>query len=164
MYQTRDATINDIPLIRELAGKIWKPTYQSILSPEQIAYMLEMMYSPASLEKQITVLGHRFMILLDDDKPVGFASWNETAAAGVFKLQKIYLDQACQGKGVGKFLLQQVAGQVKSKGAQVLELDVNRFNKAKLFYGKQGFIVYKEKNTDIGNGYLMEDYVMRKPL
>jgi GNAT superfamily N-acetyltransferase len=164
MYLTRDATINDIPLIRELAVKIWKPTYQSILSPEQIAYMLEMMYSPASLEKQITVLRHQFMILLDDGTPVGFASWSITDAAGVFKLQKIYLDPSYQGKGVGKFLLLQVAGQVKSKGAHVLELDVNRFNKAKLFYEKQGFIVYKEKDTDIGNGYLMEDYVMRKPL
>ena len=164
MYQIKAATVNDIPLIQELTDKIWRPTYQLILTAEQIEYMLEMMYSTSSLEKQITTLQHQFIILLDEDKPIGFASWSTTDAPGIFKLQKIYLDLDYQGKGVGKYLLQQVAEQVKARGAHTLELDVNRFNKAKLFYEKQGFSVYKEKNTGIGNGYLMEDFVMRKPL
>ncbi|TWF38994.1 N-acetylglutamate synthase-like GNAT family acetyltransferase [Chitinophaga polysaccharea] len=164
MYQITSATVNDIPVIQDLTNRIWRPTYQSILSPEQIEYMLEMMYSTAALEKQINALQHQFIILLDDNYPIGFASYSATDTPGIFKLHKIYLDLNYQGKGVGKMLLSTVADQVKARGASILELDVNRFNKAKIFYEKQGFSVYKEKNTDIGKGYLMEDYVMRKPL
>ncbi|NLR57167.1 GNAT family N-acetyltransferase [Chitinophaga polysaccharea] len=164
MYQITSATVNDIPVIQDLTNRIWRPTYQSILSPEQIEYMLEMMYSTAALEKQINALQHQFIILRDDNNPIGFASYSATDMPDIFKLQKIYLDLNYQGKGVGKMLLSAVADQVKARGASILELDVNRFNKAKYFYEKQGFSVYKEKNTDIGRGYLMEDYVMRKPL
>ncbi|NLR79895.1 GNAT family N-acetyltransferase [Chitinophaga eiseniae] len=164
MYQITSATVNDIPVIQDLTNRIWRPTYQAILSPEQIEYMLEMMYSTAALEKQINALQHQFIILQDDNYPIGFASYSATDTPGIFKLHKIYLDLNYQGKGVGKMLLSTVADQVKARGANILELDVNRFNKAKRFYEKQGFSVYKEKNTDIGKGYLMEDYVMRKPL
>jgi len=164
MYQIKAATVNDIPVIQDLTEKIWRPTYQSILTPEQIEYMLEMMYSSASLNKQITELQHQFLILTDEEKPIGFAAYSTTDTPDVYKLQKIYLDLNYQGKGVGKLLLQEVADQVKARGANILELDVNIYNKAKLFYEKQGFSVYKEKNTDIGRGYLMEDFVMRKPL
>ncbi len=61
-------------------------------------------------------------------------------------------------------IINQKIEKVKALNAQILELDVNRDNKARLFYEKQGFVVYKEKDTDIGNGYMMNDYVMRKPL
>jgi GNAT superfamily N-acetyltransferase len=163
-YQIKAATVKDIPVIQELTDKIWRPTYQSILTPDQIEYMLDMMYSSASLEKQITELQHQFIILQDEDKPIGFAAYSTTDTDGIFKLHKIYLDGSYQGKGVGKFLLLEVAARVKERGAHILELDVNRFNKAKQFYEKQGFSVYKEKQTDIGQGYIMDDYVMRKPL
>ncbi|WP_436484340.1 GNAT family N-acetyltransferase [Chitinophaga sp. ARDCPP14] len=164
MYHVKTATVNDIPVIQELTEKIWRPTYQSILTPEQIEYMIDMMYSTSSLNKQITELQHQFLILQDDNSPIGFAAYSTTDTPGIFKLHKIYLDGNYQGKGIGKFLLEHVAGQVKNHGANTLELDVNRFNKAKQFYEKQGFSVYKEKQTDIGNGYIMDDYVMRKPL
>ena len=52
MFEIRNATVTDIPLIRELTYKVWPQTYVNILSAEQIDYMLEMMYSTASLEKQ----------------------------------------------------------------------------------------------------------------
>lgn len=164
MYHIKAATINDIPVIQELTEKIWRPTYQDINTPEQIDYMIEMMYSTSALNKQITELGHRFVILLDDNVPIGFASYSTTDAPGIFKLQKIYLDGSYQGKGVGKLLLQEVVDQVKDRGAHTLELNVNRLNKAKFFYEKQGFSIFQEKKTDIGNGFIMDDYVMRKPL
>ncbi|HWV64384.1 GNAT family N-acetyltransferase, partial [Chitinophaga sp.] len=161
MYYVKAATTNDIPVIQELTEKIWKPTYESILTPEQIDYMIDMMYSTASLNKQITELKHQFLVLLDDNAPIGFAAYSTTDNAGIYKLHKIYLDGSYQGKGVGKFLLQQVANQVKERGAHTLELDVNRFNKAIHFYEKQGFSIFKEKKTDIGSGFIMDDYVMR---
>src|SRR5437868_4693981 len=117
MYHIKAATVDDIPVIQDLTEKIWRPTYEPILTPAQIEYMIGMMYSTTSLTKQITELQHQFLILLDEEKPIGFAAYSTTDTPEVYKLQKIYLDLGYQGKGVGKFLLSQVAERVKASGA-----------------------------------------------
>lgn len=160
----KSATIADIPIIQELTGIIWRPTYQHVLSPAQIDYMLEMMYSTASLTRQIQELQHRFLLVYDGEIPIGFASYATTETPGIHKLHKIYLRRDYQGKGTGKLLLNAVVKAVKEQGATILELDVKRDNPARFFYEKQGFTILKEKDTDIGNGYWMHDYVMQKPL
>lgn len=164
MYQINAATVNDIPVIQALADKIWRPTYQSILTSAQMEYMLDMMYSANALQQQMTEKQHQFLILLDDAQPIGYAAYSTTTTPNVYKLHKIYIDLGYQGKGVGKLLLLEVIDQVKKRGADILELDVNKYNKAKFFYEKQGFSVYTERDTDIGQGYLMEDFVMRKSI
>ncbi|KAA2241988.1 GNAT family N-acetyltransferase [Chitinophaga agrisoli] len=162
--QIKDASVAQIPLIQELTEQIWRPTYESILTPEQISYMLDMMYSTTSLTRQISEQGHRFILLYDEARPIGFAAYSTTDTDGIQKLHKIYLHSDYQGKRVGKFFMEAVIDRVKAAGAHTLELDVNRHNKARLFYERQGFTILKEKDTHIGNGYEMNDYVMRKAL
>ncbi|SHN76820.1 GNAT family N-acetyltransferase [Chitinophaga sp. CF418] len=164
MYQIRTATINDIPLIQQLTDEIWRPTYKDLMTPEQLEYMIGMMYSTASLSSQITEKQHEFLLLYDDQRAIGFASYSTTEEPGIYKLQKIYVHGDYQGKGVGRFLLESVIERVKAANATALELDVKRDNKARFFYEKQGFTILKEKDTNIGNDYWMKDYVMRKPL
>ncbi|RFS24949.1 GNAT family N-acetyltransferase [Chitinophaga silvatica] len=164
MYKIQLATVDDIPLIQGLVEVIWPPSYKEILTPEQITYMMDMMYNTNALTQQLNTLNHQFNILSDEDKPIGFASYSHTNEPEVYKLHRIYLDPSYQGKGAGKWLLLQVIEQVKAKGIKILELDVNRFNKAVNFYKKMGFSIYKEKITDVGNGFVMDDYVMRLPL
>lgn len=80
MFEIQKASVNDIPLIRELAFKVWPQTYASIISAEQITYMLDMMYSQSSLEKQIGE-GARFIFIYENNEPVGFASYQEMSPA-----------------------------------------------------------------------------------
>jgi len=121
-----------------------------------------MMYSKASLQKQMEE-GSQFIIVYDGHEAVGFASFQETEA-GIFKLHKIYVLPSQQGKGTGKFLLDHIISEIKSKNAKALQLQVNRYNKARNFYEKLGFIVLYEADFDIGSGYFMNDYVMEKKL
>ncbi|GAA0542589.1 GNAT family N-acetyltransferase [Chitinophaga japonensis] len=160
----KDATTADIPLIQTLVEKIWRPTYQAILSSEQISYMLDLMYSTASLTRQMETQQHRFLLLYEGENAIGYASYSTTDAADIYKLHKIYVDTGYQGKGVGRFFLNTVADRVKAAQARILELDVNRYNKARLFYEKLGFTITGEKDTHIGNGYEMNDYIMQKVL
>lgn len=81
---------------------------------------------------------------------------------GIFKLHKIYVLANQQGKGTGKFIINYIINDIKTKGAVVLQLQVNRYNKARDFYEKLGFLVTEEADFDIGNGYFMNDYVMEK--
>lgn len=162
MFRIEQATTNDIPLIRELCFQVWPQTYASLLSNEQIEYMLEMMYSEASLQKQMTD-GATFIFVYDGDEPVGFASYQEMDPA-VFKLHKIYVLPSQQGKGTGRFVIDHILDEIKQQGAAALQLQVNRNNNAKIFYEKLGFVVIEEINLDIGNGYVMDDYIMEKKL
>jgi ribosomal protein S18 acetylase RimI-like enzyme len=156
----------NVGLIRELTFKIWPQTYSTILSDEQINYMLDMMYSNSALKKQINDYGHQFIVAYDDQKPVAFASYSQKSADDdrTYRLHKIYILPNQQGKGIGKKLLEYIVADIQGDGATVLELNVNRYNPAKTFYEKLGFSVSWEEDIDIGNGFYMNDYVMTKNL
>jgi RsiW-degrading membrane proteinase PrsW (M82 family)/ribosomal protein S18 acetylase RimI-like enzyme len=156
----RRAYEKDIPLIRDLTMKIWPQTYSTILSATQIDYMLDMMYSESSLQQQMKE-NHEFIIVNDGIEPVGFASFS-LLEPGVYKLHKIYVMPQNQGKGTGKFVINEILKVITMKSGKSLQLNVNRNNKAKDFYEKLGFVVIREEDNDIGNGYLMNDYVMEK--
>ena len=159
MLSIRIAAVTDIPLIRELTFAVWPQTYSNIISKTQIDYMLDMMYSQASLQKQITEEGCTFIIAYDGKEPVGFASYNEPKPH-TWKLNKIYVLQSQQGKGTGKFIINYIITEIKKLNAKALQLQVNRHNNAKLFYEKLGFTVIDTSDLDIGNGYFMNDYIM----
>jgi ribosomal protein S18 acetylase RimI-like enzyme len=155
----REATIKDIPLINRLAYVIWPFAYKEILSAAQLDYMLELIYSKASLQKQFDE-GHSFLIVEENNEPVAFADYSLLKDA-VYKLNKIYVSQTQQGKGIGKLLIEDVIERIKTKHATALLLNVNRYNKAKQFYERIGFTVISEEDIDIGQGYFMNDYIMR---
>ena len=163
MFEIKKAGIDEIPLIRELTFRVWPQTYASILSQEQIDYMLEMMYSESSLKKQMTEGGCQFIIIYENGNPVGFASYSEEETQR-WKLNKIYVLQNQQGKGTGKHMINYIIEEIKKQNANSLYLQVNRYNNAKTFYEKLGFAEIDFINLDIGNGYFMNDYVMEKKL
>jgi GNAT superfamily N-acetyltransferase len=162
LFTIRKATADDIPLIHELAYKVWPQTYASILSQEQIHYMLDKMYSPGSLQRQMDT-GSHFVLVYGGHELVGFAAYFESAPL-VFKLDKIYILLSQQGKGAGRFLIDHIIAEIRQKGATALQLQVNRHNKAKDFYERLGFVIIEEKDFDIGHGFFMNDYVMEKKL
>ncbi len=163
VIRVRPATAEDIPSIRDLAGKIWPEAYGSILSPEQIRYMMDLLYSESSLERQITQDQHQFLMAVRNDGPLGFASFSPVKGGG-YKLHKLYVLPSFQGSGIGKKLLSRVIQEGRAAGAPFLDLNVNRFNPARKFYERLGFRILQEVDIPIGNGYFMNDFVMRLPL
>lgn len=159
----RTADIDDIATIGFLAQQIWPGTYQDILKPQQLTYMMELIYSPDSLQQQMRNK-HQFLIAELDEEPIGFASYSLLDEPGVYKLQKLYVHPKTQGKGIGKALVDFIVDQLPRPEATILRLNVNRYNKARQFYERMGFIVTKEEDIDIGNQYFMNDYVMEKTI
>ncbi len=164
MIHIKTAGMKDIPLIMELAEKIWRPAYRSILSQDQEDYMMEMIYSKAALSNQMDTLHHQFLLVYEEKEPVGFAAYAATPEPGIYKLHKIYVSPELQGKGIGRTIIDEVIRRVKSSRATALELNVNRHNRARSFYEKLGFAIREEVDIPIGNGYFMNDYVMRKEI
>lgn len=152
----------DLPAIMLIAEKTWAPTYQSILSPEQLAYMYQEIYQPAALEKQ-AIEGQQFLLLLQDQKPAGFAAYSRLQEATIFKLNKLYVSPSFHGFGFGRLLISAVEEAAKTAGGTTLLLNVNRHNPAKEFYERCGYTVAYQEDIPIGP-YFMNDYVMQKEL
>ena len=163
--EIKKATVADVEIIQELAEAIWPVCYGEIVSPEQLRYMLDLIYTPAALKAQMEK-GHQFIIAYEAETPIGFASYSAKSneEPTTFRLHKIYVLTSLQTKGIGSALLEYVTTQSKNAGATLLELNVNKYNPAKTFYEKKGFQILREEVIDIGNGYVMDDYVMGAPL
>lgn len=156
----RPGDLDDINAIGFLAQQIWPETYGDTLPAEQLNYMLNLFYNPASLRKQMLDDKHQFLLVEEEEEPIGFASWGAMDEPGVFKLHKLYVLPGQQGKGLGRSMLQFIFQSIRPLGAKTLRLNVNRYNKARRFYERMGFAVTKEEDVPIGNGYFMNDYVM----
>jgi ribosomal protein S18 acetylase RimI-like enzyme len=156
------ASLKDIPLICLLAKQIWPKTYATIISKNQIDYMMKMMYSESTIKKQMEML-HQFIIAYNSGIPVGYAAYSEVESS-IYKLHKIYVLHKQQGRGIGKFVIEQIMNDIREKGGTALRLNVNRHNTAKVFYEKLGFVVTGIEDADIGNGFFMNDYIMEKQL
>jgi GNAT superfamily N-acetyltransferase len=131
--------------------------------------MLDWMYSDTSLEKQMNT-GCSFYIANLNGDDVGFCSVspeeenNSTEiveGAKSHKLNKLYVLPSAQGTGAGKALLNKSIDVTKASGSSSLFLQVNKQNDAYTFYLKHGFVKEQEFKFDIGNGFFMDDYVMR---
>lgn len=165
----RPASAKDIHLIREMAAIVFPATYREILSPEQLDYMMEWMYSEQSLARQMNE-GHRFFIattksIANTGTPCGYMSIEG------LHLQKLYVLPAHQGHGIGKALFDHAvreAGSEATKKAKDtnssekprLELNVNRNNTAVGFYSHQGMKILRQGDFPIGGGFYMNDYIM----
>lgn len=161
MVTIQKANTNDIQLINELATIAFPATYQDILSKEQLDYMMEWMYSPSSLHKQMEEEGHIYYILYKDEVAAGYLSIQQEGAH-LFHLQKIYILPSFQGCHLGKLLFEQAIKAIKEIHPAPCEmhLNVNRNNKALQFYEHMGMKKIMEGDFPIGNGYYMNDYIM----
>ena len=155
----------DLPLIRDLAPEIWQHAYGRILSPEQISYMLDMMYALPVLEKAYSD-GVKFRLICSNGTPVGFFSFFECPEErSVIKLDKLYLSPAFHGKGVGSAALSHLTGCASDAGYAAIKLNVNKQNKKAISaYTRNGFKKKESVKVDIGNGFFMDDYIMEKKL
>lgn len=149
----------DIPALSDVAHRSWYATYPRIISTEQIAYMLEEMYSEHALREQMQI-GHRFLLAeVKDVGVVGFISIE--AQKDHHFVHKLYICPKYQGKGIGRGLLSFLLAAVPE--ITLLRLFVNRQNEdAIAFYQRQQFRIAGEKDTDIGNGYKKIDYIMER--
>lgn len=155
------AKLEDISLIRILANEIFHNTYKEIISPEQMEYMFEWMYSESSLVEQIEA-GHIFYIAYMGDAACGFFSLElKDEAKHIYHLQKLYLLPKYHGHG--KKLLAGVIDYINKESPKeaALRLNVNRHNhRAIRFYEKNGLIKLRAVDVKISDDFYMNDYIM----
>lgn len=164
--EIRRAPNSDLATIHEMAEVVFRQTYRTILSPDQMDYMMEWMYSLPNLEKQVAH-GHTYYIAWDGQEPQGYLSVRKDSVdpdgIEVWHLEKIYVMPSAQGTGLGHKLLETAKQHVRDNKSSLkarIELNVNRNNPAVGFYKHQGLTILRQGDFPIGNGYYMNDYIM----
>jgi GNAT superfamily N-acetyltransferase len=157
------ASVDNIPYIQHIAHITWPLVYGPIVGEAQLAYMLNLIYSTSSLERQIKE-GSTFLLAKENNEPIAFAAYF-LKSPNMYKLDKLYALPNQQGKGLGKMLVNYIIDEIKPLGATALHLNVNRHNiKAQRFYEHLNFKIIEEQDISIGEGYFMNDYVMELKL
>lgn len=150
----------DIKKVADLAEVIWHEYFSALLSPEQIDYMVEKFQSYEAISKAVDDEGYKYYMAYCGDDLCGYLGYHNEGDGKIF-ISKIYVRADMRKKGIASAMLEQL--RLDEPEAKTWYLTVNRYNSGSIaVYKKRGFETVKEQVTDIGNGFVMDDYVMEK--
>lgn len=155
----------DTTAIATLARIVWQEAYPAIITQTQIDYMLEQRYNASRLLEELATPSIWWDQICVDGQLAGFASTLLGGTSGEMKLDKLYVDPAHQRLGLGARLIAHVGERALAQGCHTLILAVNKQNeRAIAAYRKNGFTVREAVRVEIGNGFVMDDFIMAKSL
>lgn len=152
-------TDGDIQTIATVADEIWHQHFTPIIGEAQVNYMVEKFQSYPALKAQIKNDGYEYFIFLDDSTPCGYIGVH-TEEDALF-LSKLYIRKACRGRHLATQGLQFLISLCKERGLKKIWLTCNKHNDNTLkIYDHLGFHITDEQVADIGNGFVMDDYIL----
>ena len=156
----------DVAQLVALAREIWYAHYPAIIGSAQIEYMLRQRYEFDVVRAELRQSGVWWDKLMLGAEMAGFASYLLVDdAADRMKLDKLYVHPRHQRRGYGGMLIARACAAARVRGCSRLELAVNKGNRSAIdAYLKHGFRVAASVVKDIGGGFVMDDYIMVKPV
>jgi len=151
--------------IAALAREIWTEHYTPIIGAEQVEYMLEKFQSEEAIFNQINSQGYIYYMAFCEGKLSGYLSIKPDEVAKEVFLSKLYVEKSFRKKGIAKEFISMLKELYKKPQFNSIWLTVNKNNKGSIAaYHKLGFKIVDEMVTDIGNGFVMDDYKMSMEL
>lgn len=153
----------EIKELAELANEIWHEYWPCILTEEQIDYMVEKFQSESSIVEQIKNENYSYFFIMKDNIKCGY--FGISRKENYLFLSKLYLKKEYRHQGIGKFAIEKIIEIANSFGYSSIRLTVNKNNKNTIdAYLKYRFAIIDKAVTDIGNGFVMDDYIMEYSL
>lgn len=150
----------DIKEIAVLANEIWHEHFVPIIGEGQVDYMVEKFQSERAIADAVENQGYRYYMAYEGETLIGYCGV-QPQDEELF-LSKLYLRKDCRGRGISKLLLSRAVDCCREMQLPSIYLTVNKHNDNTIaIYKKMGFEVVDEAVTDIGRGYVMDDYIMR---
>ena len=154
----------DIKTVAFLAHKIWNHHYVPIIGQKQVDYMLDKFQNEKAVKHQIEN-GYEYFIIYHQNHPCGYLGLVPNALEKKMMISKIYVDFGFRGLKLGSQLLDFTIDEAKKRTFKCIWLTVNKNNgKSIEWYQKRGFSIKEKIEMDIGNGFVMDDYLMEMPL
>lgn len=155
-------SIEQFQLIADLAKKIWTEHYIPITGEPSVVYMLKKFQSASAIEQQVKD-GFNYYLLEYDHTPVGYFAYK--IEPEFLFLSKYYILKSFRGRGIGKTALAFIEAEAKNNASKKIHLTVNKDNTNSInAYLKMGFLNVDERVLDIGEGHVMDDYILEKQI
>ncbi|WP_053375192.1 GNAT family N-acetyltransferase [Paenibacillus sp. FJAT-27812] len=156
-------TTEQIAEVARLAAEIWREYYVTIITIEQIEYMISQFQSIPAIKDQIHHQGYEYYFIHHDGSAVGYMSVRQEE--GKLFLSKFYIGKEHRGRGYASQASAFLEQLCKERNLSHIWLTVNRHNESTIaVYEKKGFKTVQEKKADIGNGFVMDDFIMEKEI
>ncbi len=158
-YEIRTAKSDiDIMGIYGCAYVTWHSAYDELLPKGQVDYMIKKFQSFDVIKKDISDNGYVYFTAVSDNKTIAYCGVKPEAEK--LFISKIYVLPEYQRLGIASNLFRAVVGKFGMK-YNSFYLTVNKNNnKAISTYKSFGFDIVDTAVTDIGSGYVMDDYIM----
>lgn len=161
---TKVKYLPELRQIAELACKIWNECFVDIISKGQIDYMVEKFQSLSAMTEQVENQGYTYFAVRDNGELCGYIGAKPEQGDRYF-LSKLYLHESRRGRGIASLMMSEVFAEARKNGKKSVYLTVNKYNSHAIeVYKKTGFVIIDSVVTDIGNGYVMDDYIMEYKL
>lgn len=155
------ANADDLALVQRLADEVWRRHYPGIIADDQIDYMLALGYSRQALMIYLAQADAGLALARRLQSAVGFVAWCRPGGGNLMKLDKLYVLPRHHGQGIGRALIEHVVTRASVAGCAAVTLNVNRRNvRAIGAYERCGFAIRERGDFPIGNGFVMEDFIM----
>lgn len=150
---------NDIKLLASIASEIWNDFWGIILSPAQIDYMIEKFQSERAINNQIDYENYIYYFIKEDVENAGY--FGISIKNNYLFLSKLYIKADFRSKGLGRKSFEKIKDIARNYNLNSIQLTVNKYNENTIAaYKKWGFKTIDSVVTDIGNGFVMDDYIM----
>ncbi len=155
----------DVTFIASAAKEIWEEHFTSIIGSAQTAYMLQTFQSESAISEQLRSGLWKYFVIEHNCVHLGYTALIFPKNSCDLRLSKFYLYKKYRGQGFGRLALNQIEQIAYTEGRTAIVLSVNRHNTSSIkAYQAFGFYIEKEEVNNIGQGFVMDDYVMRKEL
>lgn len=158
-------TDEELTELAEFANDVWHEFFPGIITVEQIDYMVEKFQSYNAMKEQLAHEGYSYYGVRIDGALVGYfgickKQCTKLDSGESLFLSKLYLKKCMRGKGIASLMFKEVKRIARREGCELIWLTVNKRNDhAVSVYKHIGMRVIREEQTDIGNGFVMDDYV-----
>ena len=155
-------TEEQIALVAEIAEPIWYATYEPIIGADAVAYMIDKFQSVPAIHRQLREEGYVYYLIYADEKPVGFIGVVPHKDGKMF-LSKLYVQPEYRGRGIPRAAFAFISDLSRKEGLNKIYLTVNKYNTHAIdVYKHHGFYEIDAVVTDIGCGYVMDDFILQK--
>lgn len=163
LIMTQVGTKEDIQHLAQLAAEIWQDYFIRIISQDQINYMLDKFQSTKAITEQMKHQDYEYYFMRINDVPIGYVGIQPKD--GKLFLSKFYIHKLHRGQGYASQAIEWLVQLCSGRKINTIWLTVNRHNHDTVaIYEKKGFRAVRTEVADIGHGFVMDDYIMEKPI
>lgn len=157
-YQIKKVSTDELEELRRLSVETFSDTFTEQNNEIQMKAYLEKAFNTDQLRSELSNPESFFYFVKEEDKILGYLKLNTKTAQtdqvldSSLEIERIYLAQEAQGKGIGKLLMDFSIAEAKRRNLLCLWLGVWEKNeKAIAFYKSYGFEVFADHPFKLGD-------------